>query len=96
LLDQARSLERIRQSQRQMDMIHHTPSQQLQRNEEMMMLEAELRRRERMRNQIQMSRTQDQPDVSAKHDDKQQSQISSHPIPNRQLQKRNTPFNPAA
>jgi len=97
LLDQARSLERIRQSQHQMDMIHHTTTQQ-RRNEEMMMLAAELRRRQRL---TQMSRTQDQPDVSTKHNEKQQPQLmmSSNPVmPNRQLpqSKRNTPFNPAA
>ena len=98
LLDQARSLERIRQSQRQMDTIHHAPSQQLQRNEEMMMLAAELRRRERLR---QMSSRMQQDDVSTKHNEKQQPQLmmSSNPVmPNRQLpqSKRNTPFNPAA
>ena len=98
LLDQARSLERIRQSQHQMDMIHHAPSQQLQRNEEMMMLAAELRRRERLR---QMSSRMQQDDVSTKHNEKQQPQLmmSSNPVmPNRQLpqSKRNTPFNPAA
>ena len=97
LLDQARSLERIRQSQHQMDMIHHTTTQQ-RRNEEMMMLAAELRRRQRL---TQMSRTQDQPDVSTKNNEKQQPQLmmSSNPVmPNRQLpqSKRNTPFNPAA
>jgi len=97
LLDQARSLERIRQSQHQMDMIHHTTTQQ-RRNEEMMMLAAELRRRQRL---TQMSRTQDQPHVSTKNNEKQQPQLmmSSNPVmPNRQLpqSKRNTPFNPAA
>ena len=96
LLDQARSLERIRQSQRQMDIIHYAPSQQLQRNEEMMMLAAELRRRERLR---QMSSRMQQDDVSAKYNEKQQSQlmISSNPVmPNRQPPQKNAPFNPAA